>query len=247
MYKKAKDILIIILGAFTFSVAINVFIIPTDLGEGGVTGITIILYYLYGWSPGLVSFIFNGFLLIIGYKVLSKPTIRYTIIAVVLNSLFLHLTRNWSIDSNEIFVNTIFAGLLGGIGIGLIIRVGGTTAGTTILASITKKYLGWNISYGLLFFDLIVVFSSYFVIGIEKLLLTIIMLYIATKTMQLIIEGFSMKKAITIISGNPVYIVISSQEVVKLKRIVRAADESAFVAIHDVRDVFGEGFVALDP
>src|SRR5690625_6263385 len=137
----------IIVGAFTFSIAINVFIIPADLGEGGVTGITIILYYLYGWSPGLVSFIFNSILLIIGYNFLSKHTIRYTIIAVVLNSLFLHLTRNWSIDSNEIFVNTIFAGLLGGIGIGLIIRVGGTNAGTSILASITKKYSGLNISY----------------------------------------------------------------------------------------------------
>lgn len=140
------------------------------------------------------QFYFKWFLLVIGYRFLSSHTIRYTIVAVVLNSLFLHLTRNWTIDSNEIIVNTIFAGLLGGIGIGLIIRVGGTTAGTTILASITKKYLGWNISYGLLFFDLIVVFSSYFVIGMEKLLLTIIMLYIATKTMQFIIEGFSMKR-----------------------------------------------------
>lgn len=277
MQRKAIDIIMITLGAFIFALAVNVFVIPNDLGEGGVTGVTIILYYLYGWSPGLLSFILNGILLIIGYKFLSKQTVRYTIVAVVLISLFLHLTRNWSIDSNEIIVNTIFAGILGGVGIGLIIRSGGTSAGTTILASITKKYLGWNISYGLLFFDLIVVFSSYFVIGIEKLLLTIMMLYIATKAMQLIIEGFSMKKAITIISRNPdeiahninrimnrgvtvysghgyylkedkqiLYIVISSQEVVKLKRIVQAADEDAFVAIHDVRDVFGEGFVAMD-
>ena len=277
LQRKIIDILVIILGAFIFSLAINVFIIPADLGEGGVTGVTIILYYLFGWSPGLMSFILNGFLLIIGYKFLSKQTIRYTIVAIILMSLFLHFTRNWTIDTNEIFVNTVFAGLLGGIGIGLIIRVGGTTAGTTILASITKKYLGWNISYGLLFFDLIVVFSSYFVIGIEKLLLTIIMLYIATKTMQFIIEGFSTKKAVTIISRNPdeiaqnvnskmnrgvtvysghgyylkedkniLYIIISGQEVVRLKRIVQAADEDAFVAIHDVRDVFGEGFVAMD-
>lgn len=277
MKRKAIDILVIIFGAFVFALAINVFVIPSDLGEGGVTGITIILYYLYGWSPGLISFIFNGFLLIIGYKFLSKHTIRYTIIAVMLNSLFLHLTRNWSIDSNEIIVNTVFAGLLGGLGIGLIIRVGGTTAGTTILASITKKYLGWNISYGLLFFDLIIVFASYFVIGIEKLLLTMIMLYIATKTMQFIIEGFSMKKAVTIISQKPteiaqkvnvkmdrgvtvfsghghyskekkeiLYIVIGSQEVMKLKRIVQETDENAFVAIHDVRDVFGEGFVSMN-
>lgn len=277
MKSKIVDIFMIIVGSFIFSLAINLFVIPNDLGEGGVTGLTIIFYYIYGWSPGLVSFILNGFLLIIGYKFLSKNTIKYTIIAVIFNSVFLHLTRNWFIDSNEILVNTIFGGLFTGVGIGLIIRVGGTTAGTTILASITKKYFGWSISYGLLFFDLIVAFSSYFIIGIEKLLLTIIMLYIATKVMEFIIEGFNTKKAVTIISRNPdeiarkvndkmnrgvtvysghgfytkedkkiLYIVISSQEVLKLKRIVQEADEEAFVAIHDVRDVFGEGFMAID-
>src|SRR5690625_4208354 len=154
MKSKIVDIIIITVGSFIFSLAINVFVIPNDLGEGGVTGLTIIFYYLYGWSPGLVSFILNGFLLIVGYRFLSKNTIGYTIIAVVLISLFLHLTHNWSIDSNEIIVNTIFGGLLTGVGVGLIIRVGGTTAGTTILASITEKYLGWSVSYGLLFFDL---------------------------------------------------------------------------------------------
>src|SRR5699024_12855052 len=118
--------------------------------------------------------------------------------AVILNSLFLHLTRNWMIDSNEVIVNIVFAGLLAGSGIGLIIRVGGTTAGTTILASITKKYLGWNVSYGLLFIDLIIVFSSYFVIVMEMMLITILMHDIATKTFKYIIEGFSMKKYITI-------------------------------------------------
>ncbi len=277
LQKKVMDIILILLGSLIFAIGVNVFIIPTDLGEGGVTGVTIILYYLYKWSPGLVNFIINGILLIVGYRFLNKHTIGYTIIAVVTNALFLHLTRNWSIDSNEIIVNTIFAGLLGGLGVGLIIRVGGTIAGTSILASITKKYLGWNVSYGLLFFDLIVVFSSYFVIGIERLLLTIIMLYISTKTMQFVIEGLNMRKAITIISSNPdeiaqkvnnqmrrgvtvysghgyysqenvniLYIVIGSQEVMRLKRIVQAADDNAFVAIHDVRDVFGEGFVALD-
>lgn len=278
MKKRIYDLSFIVFGSFIFAVGINVFVLGNDLGEGGVTGITIILFYLYGWSPGLMNFILNGLLLIIGYKFLSRNTIGYTIIAVLLNSLFLHLTRNWAIDSNEIIINMIFGGAIVGAGIGLIIRVGGTTAGTTILASITNKYLGWNISYGLLFFDMLVVLSSYFVIGIEKLLLTIVMLYIATKVMQFIIEGFSTKKAVTIISRNPdeiaqnvnkkmnrgvtvysghgyylqeekkiLYIVISSQEVVKLKRIVQAADEHAFVAIHDVRDVFGEGFVAINP
>src|SRR5699024_8763552 len=184
----------------------------------------------------------------------------------------------WSIPTgDEIFLKMIFGGLLVGVGIGLVIRVGGTTAGTTILASITKKYLGWNISYGLLFFDLLIVLSSYFVIGMEKMLLTIIMLYIGTKAMQFIIEGFNTRKAVTIISDHAddiaqavltkmdrgvtvyngtgyysqepkkiLYVVIGSQEVVRLKRIVQQRDDGAFITIHDVRDVFGEGFMPMD-
>lgn len=277
MKKRAIELFFIILGSFIFALAVNLFVIPNDLGEGGVTGLTIIFYYLYGWSPGLVSLVINGALLIVGYRFLSRNTTIYTIIAVIFNSLFLHLTHNWTIESNEIIVNAIFGGVLVGVGIGLIIRAGGTSAGTTILASITKKYLGWNISYGLLFFDLIVVFSSYFIIGAEKLMLTIVMLYIGTKVMEFIIEGFSTKKAITIISDHSdeiakqvnikmnrgvtvyaghgyyskekkdiLYIIIGSQEVVRLKRIVQNIDDHAFVAIHDVRDVFGEGFMVMD-
>lgn len=277
MKKRAMELFLIILGSLIFALAVNLFVIPNDLGEGGVTGLTIIFYYLYKWSPGLVSLIINGALLIVGYRFLSRNTTIYTIVAVIFNSLFLHLTRNWTIDSNEIIVNVIFGGVFVGVGIGLIIRAGGTSAGTTILASITKKYLGWNISYGLLFFDLIVVFSSYFIIGAEKLMLTIVMLYIGTKVMEFIIEGFSAKKAITIISDHSdeiakqvnikmnrgvtvyaghgyyskekkdiLYIIIGSREIVRLKRIVQNIDDHAFVAIHDVRDVFGEGFMVLD-
>jgi uncharacterized membrane-anchored protein YitT (DUF2179 family) len=270
------DTLFILLGSFIFALAINLFVIPNELGEGGVTGITIILYYLFHWSPGLVSLILNAILLVAGYKYLSKTTTIYTIIAVIFHSLFLHLTKNWSISSDELMVNAVFGGVFAGIGIGLIIRVGGTTAGTTILARITNKYLGWSISYGLLFFDLIVAFSSYFIIGAEGLMLTVIMLYIGTKVMEFIIEGVNPKKAVTIISQKPdeialqvnvlmdrgvtvfaghgyytkaskdiLYIVISKQEVVKLKKIVKATDKNAFIAIHDVRDVFGEGFLDI--
>ena len=51
-----------------FALAVNLFVIPNDLGEGGVTGLTIIAYYLFGWSPSIVSFVMNAALLIVGYK-----------------------------------------------------------------------------------------------------------------------------------------------------------------------------------
>ncbi len=276
MKKRLFDMLMLLVGAFLFALAVNLFIIPNDFGEGGVTGISIILYYLLKWSPALVSIVINGILLIIGYKLLDKKTTVYTIIAVGFNSLFLHLTEHWEISSSEPVINAIFAGLLAGVGIGLIIRVGGTTAGTAILARLANKYWDWNISYALLFFDLIVAGLSIFVIGIEKVMFTVVILYIGTKAMEFIIEGLNPKKAVTIISthhdriavrvteimdrgvtvlrgygyytGQPkdvLYIVISKQEVSMLKKIVRAEDKNAFVTIHDVRDVFGEGFIDI--
>ncbi|MEG0386055.1 YitT family protein [Solibacillus cecembensis] len=276
MKKVTLDIFIMMIGAFLFALAINLFVIPNDLGEGGVTGITIILYYVLEWSPSIVSLVINAVLIIFGYRFLNRQTTIYTIIAVIFLSIFLHLTESWSIQSDEIMINAIFGGVFVGVGIGLIIRVGGTTAGTTILARIANKFLGWNISYALLFFDLIVAFSSYFIIGAEALMLTIMMLYIGTKVMEFVIEGVNPQKAVTIITNNPnaiadqvsskmnrgvtvlsghgyytkeqkeiLYIVINKQEVMKLKNIVKAVDADAFVAIHDVRDVFGKGFIEL--
>lgn len=276
MRSKILDITVIMVGALLFALAVNLFVIPNKFGEGGVTGVTIILYYLFQWSPGLVSLILNAILLMVGYKYLDKTTTVYTIIAVVFNSLFLHLTEDWVIASDELIVDAIFGGVFAGLGIGMIIRVGGTSAGTTIIARILNKFLDWNVSYALLIVDLIVVFASYFIIGAQSLMLTIVMLYIATKVMDFIIEGVNPKKAITIVSKEQnkiaeqvnavmdrgvtviygrgyytneakelLYIVISKQEVSMLKKIVRSIDKQAFITIHDVRDVFGEGFVDL--
>lgn len=276
MKKRIADVLVIMAGALLFALAINLFVIPNEFGEGGVTGVTIILYYMFQWSPSVVSLIFNSILLVIGYRFLDKTTTVYTIIAVVFHSLFLHLTADWRIESDELTINAIFGGVFAGAGIGLIIRVGGTTAGTTILARMMNKYLDWNVSYALLFFDLIVAFSSYFIIGAQSLMLTIVMLYVATKVMDFIIEGVNPKKAVTIVSREHskiaeqvngimdrgvtviygqghysktpkeiLYIVISKQEVSMLKKIVRSIDKEAFITIHDVRDVFGEGFVDI--
>ncbi len=276
MKKRSLDIVSIMVGALLFAMAVNLFVIPNEFGEGGVTGLTMITYYLYGWSPGIVSLILNSILLIAGYKFLDKTTTVYTIIAVFFNSLFLILTKNWSIASDELMINAIFGGIFSGVGIGLIIRAGGTTAGSTIIARILHKYLDWNVSYALLLVDLIVVFASYFIIGVQSLMFTIVMLYIATKVMDFIIEGVNPKKAVTIVSKEQdkiaeqvngimdrgvtviygrgyysktpkelLYIVISKQEVTILKKIVRSIDKEAFITIHDVRDVFGEGFVEL--
>ncbi|MBC2150611.1 YitT family protein [Listeria innocua] len=198
--KTGWNIAKIIVGALIFSLAVNVFAIPNNLGEGGVTGLTMMLYYLLGWTPAITTFIFNGILLVIGYKFLDRMTIVWTIVAISFTSLFLHFSEPLAFVASQSIVAAIFTGLMMGIGMGLIMNGGGTTAGSAILAKIANKYLGWNTSYALLFFDLIVVIPSVFVIGFENMLFTVVSLYISTKVLDFILEGYNPKKSVTIIS-----------------------------------------------
>lgn len=272
-----RDMLLIMLGSFIFAVGVNAFVISANLGEGGVTGLSLILLYAFDISPAWSTFILNAVLITLGYKFLSKRSTIYTIIAVIAISVFLGLTESWAVETHEILINTIFGGFMVGLGIGLIVLSGGTTAGTTILARIAHKYLDVNTSYALLFFDLIVVIISLSVMPLEKALLTVISLYVGTKVMDFVIEGLNPKKAVTIISQSPdqiakmideqigrgctilngrgyyskkdtdvLYVVIAKTQLSRTKRMIKKFDENAFVVVHDVRDVLGNGFLVDD-
>ena len=148
--KNIKDLLLVILGSFIFSAGVNAFIISGNLGEGGVTGIAIVLYYAFHISPAITNFVANALLIIVGYKFLSKKSMLLTIVATVLISVFLSLTESWHVETGNVIINAIFGGSCVGLGI-IIVLAGGTTAGTTILAQIANKYLDVSTAYALLF------------------------------------------------------------------------------------------------
>lgn len=274
MKRLVRDLILVIIGLFIFSAGVNAFIISGNLGEGGVTGLAIVLYYAFHLSPAIVNFVVNAVLIVVGYKFLSKRSMYLTIIATVLISVFLSLTDSWHIETGNVIVNAVFGGSCVGLGIGVIVLAGGTTAGTTILARIAHKYLDVSTPYALLFFDLIVVVISLTVISIDRALVTVISLYIGTKVMEYVIEGLNTKKAMTIISSKPeevakaideqvgrgltilnghgyytreekdvLYVVITKTQVSRAKKIIRNIDHQAFLVIHDVRDVYGNGFL----
>ena len=197
------NIATVIIGSFIFAIGVNSFMIAGNLGEGGVTGLAIILYYAFDISPALSNLVLNSILLAVGFKYLSKRSMYYTIVVVILTSFFLWVTETSHMQSDEILVITVFGGMFVGLGIGLIRLFGAITAGTTILARLVNKYMDINVSYALLFFDLVVITIGLTVMTLEQVLLTVIALYIATKVMDFIIEGMNPKKAITIISDHP--------------------------------------------
>ena len=274
MNKTIRDIILVIIGSFIFSAGINAFVISGNLGEGGVTGIAIVLYYAFHISPAITNFVLNAILIIVGYKYLSKRSTYLTIFATVLISIFLSLTETWHVETGNVVINAVFGGTCVGLGIGIIVLAGGTTAGTVILARIVNKYLDISTPYALLFFDLIVVLISLTEIPLAKCLVTVMSLYIGTKVMEFVIEGLNTKKAMTIISSRPnevakaidqqvgrgltilnghgyytreekdvLYVVISKTQVSRAKRIIKNIDENAFLVIHDVREVYGNGFL----
>lgn len=274
MNRLILDLILVIIGSFIFSAGVNAFIISGNLGEGGVTGLAIVLYYAFHLSPAITNFVVNAVLIAVGYKFLSKRSMYLTIVATVLISVFLSLTESWHVETGNVIVNAVFGGTSVGLGIGVIVLAGGTTAGTTILARIAHKYLDVSTPYALLFFDLIVVVISLTVISLDRALVTVISLYIGTKVMEFVIEGLNTKKAMTIISSKPdevakaideqvgrgltilnghgyytreekdvLYVVITKTQVSQAKKIIRNIDNQAFLVIHDVRDVYGNGFL----
>lgn len=197
------NILTCIVGCFIFAVGINSFMIPGNLGEGGIIGVALILFYAFELPTAITMLVVNALLMVLGFKFLSRVAMYYTIFTIPLISLMLWLTESWVVPTDQILIQTVFGGFLVGVGIGLVLRIGATTAGTTILAQMANKYFDVSIPFALLVFDLIIVLSSLTVLTIEQVLLTVIALYIAMKTMDFIIEGMNPKKAVTIITEQP--------------------------------------------
>src|SRR5699024_7472282 len=203
MNRTVKEVFLIILGSFIFAIGVNYFAIPNRLSEGGVIGITIVTYYLFEWSPGLINLLINSALLAAGYKLFEKRVTAYTIISIAFSSLFLHITERFGHDYGDTLLAALFAGLLIGGGIGLMFRAGGTSGGSSILARLANQYLGWGIGKGMLIIDIAVIVGSVFVIGQEKAMYTLISVYVGAKVLDFVVEGVSERSAVLIISNKP--------------------------------------------
>lgn len=195
-----KNLVLIFIGSVLIAISINSFTVPNGLGEGGVTGLTIILYYLARIPTAISIFVLNLIVLAIGYRYLDRETIVYTLIANFFITVALHFTAGLAFIPETTLLAPIGAGIFMGIGIGIVMRGGGTSAGSDIIAQIMHKYLGVNIASSLLAIDMLVVLASVYFIGVENAFLTLVNLYIQSRMLDYVLEGLNQKKALFIIS-----------------------------------------------
>lgn len=210
---RLKNILFILIGSAIFSFGIVHFNMQNNLGEGGFTGITLLLYFLFKWNPAITYLIFNVPIFFIGWKVLGRITFVYTLIGTFAVSGFLSLfqIRPIAIDlQSDMTLAALFAGVFIGAGLGIIFRYGGTTGGVDIIARIVNKYIGWSMGKTLFLFDFFVITTSIiFYLNLIEGMYTLLLVYIAARVIDFIQEGAYSARGVTIISKQ--YIAIADE------------------------------------
>ncbi|WP_249871852.1 YitT family protein [Oceanobacillus saliphilus] len=202
---KFKNILFILLGSAIFSFGIVHFNMQNNLGEGGFTGITLLLYFLWGWDPAVTNIVLNIPVFFIGWKFLGRSTFMYTIIGTVAVSLFLRIFQVYQFSihlENDMTLVALFAGVFIGVGLGIIFRFGGTTGGVDIIARLVNKYAGWSMGRTMFLFDFIVIATSVFVIlDLVEGMYTLVAVYVGARVIDFLQEGAYSAKGATIISS----------------------------------------------
>ncbi|MBR5485943.1 MAG: YitT family protein [Oscillospiraceae bacterium] len=200
----AVDIGCDILGSLLFAISVNMFTAPNNIAPGGVTGIATLINYLTDAPIGTVSLLINVPLLIISYKALGKHLTLRTLKTIFIMTLMLDIvTVNIPPYQGDKLLACIFAGVLGGIGLGVVFMRGSTTGGADIINRILKKRFP-HISIGkiTLFFDSMVLISSAFVYhSMESALYALITIFVETRMVDSIIVGLDRGKVLYIISN----------------------------------------------
>lgn len=203
-----QTIIPIIAGSAIYAFGLLYFIIPNELMEGGVTGITVLLNYAFNISPSISTMALNIPLFLVGMKILGKRQSVYTGLGIASLTLFLWLfelviDRGYVVPfhtEHDYILAALYAGVTLGAGLGIVFRFGGTTGGSDIIARIINRKFGFSMGQIILSLDILIIGLSLFFIPLERILYTLVAVFIASKVIDFIQEGAYAAKAFTIIS-----------------------------------------------
>lgn len=203
-----RNILPIIVGTAIYAFGLHYFVIPNELMEGGLTGIALLLNYSLQIPPSITTLLLNVPLFFIGWKLLGRKFMALSMLGTFSLSFFLWvmerlIAKGWIVplqSEQDYLLAVLYAGLTLGAGLGIVFRYGGTTGGSDIVARIVNKLKGWSMGQIILAIDIVVIGSSLLYIPREKVLYTLVLVFIAARIIDFVQEGTYAAKAFTIIS-----------------------------------------------
>lgn len=200
----------ILLSAVLRALSVHCFVIPNNFAPGGVTGIATMLQEFTRLNSGIFIFAINLPLLIASFFLINKRFAIISAVGIVLQSLLLLLLEKVNFYTYSEPYNTVLAavagGVLGGAGIGLILKIGGSSGGTDIIATfIYKHYSATNVSWFIFILDSVVVFVSFFVYGyvLTPVLLSLAEMFASARANELILYGFKSALKFEIVTTRP--------------------------------------------
>lgn len=195
--------LIIFIGAILVSVGLEIFLVPNKIIDGGVTGLSIMLSHLTGLKLGLFLFVLNLPFLIVGYKQIGKTFAISTLFGVAVMSVGTSLLLPVPSLTHDLLLSAVFGGIIVGIGVGLVIRAGGSLDGTEIVAILLTKKSPFSVGEVVMFFNIFILGSAGFIFGWDRAMYSLIAYYIAYKMIDLTMVGLDQSRSVYIISDNP--------------------------------------------
>ncbi len=198
--KTLRQYSLIVPGCLIAALAFPLFLEPSHIAPGGLTGLTTILNYYFSWPIGLTSLLMNLPLLVLGWRMIGAGFVARTLIATLLFSVMIDLMRFQPLSTDPLLA-AVFGGVLLGAGHALIMKGSATTGGTDLMARIVHHHQrAITIGTFLFGFDLLVVLLAWVFLSASHAMYAIICVFISARVLDQVLTGFGQDKACYIIS-----------------------------------------------
>lgn len=195
-----KKYLVLIIGSLIYSAGLEIFLVPNNIIDGGIVGISIMASYLTGVPFGVYMLVLNLPFLYLGYKQIGKTFAISTIISIIALSIFSEFLEPVPRITEDYFLAAIFGGIIAGAGVGLVIRQGGSLDGTEITAIILDRKTSFSVGEVVMFFNLFILGAAGFVFGWDKAMYSLVAYFIISKMIDVVLKGLDESYAVMIVS-----------------------------------------------
>ena len=202
--ERARNIVLILVGCLITGLAYALFLIPHHFVPGGVSGIAIIVNYFSRLPVGAVILVLNVPIFLLGLKTMGKRYVVNSLAGLVVSSVLIDLFHEVfelpSATDNPVLAS-IYGGVMLGVGLGIVFRGRASTGGSDIIGMVLSKYTGMSLGYGIMVTDFIVISASGFALrSLEAPLYGYIVLFLSTKVIDMVLEGWNYSKLVLITS-----------------------------------------------
>jgi uncharacterized membrane-anchored protein YitT (DUF2179 family) len=192
------------LGSMLMAISINIFLLPHHMLSGGISGVAMILHFLFNSPIGTIVALLNIPVFYCAYRFLDRESVFIGLYGMMVFAGGIDLTSFLSAYTvtDDILLAAIFGGVLTGVGAGLVFRVNGNTGGADIIAVIVKKYYALDIGSVMFAINILLMTISALLFGFKPAMYTLLSMYVGSTMVDRVIEGFNRKKTVMVISDH---------------------------------------------